>query len=56
MTRINANISPKLLHYKHLLAESREIKRIPNAVKNGRVKLIDIPKKFTLGKGLTTAA
>src|SRR5690606_21954099 len=34
-----------------LLAEHREIKRIPNTVLSGRAKLDNIPDKFTLGKG-----
>ena len=33
MTRINAGIPPKKLTNRHLLAEHREIKRIPNVIK-----------------------
>lgn len=51
MTRINAGIPPAELSDKHLLAEHREIKRIPNMVKSGRANLSGIPEKFTLGKG-----
>jgi deoxyribonuclease (pyrimidine dimer) len=51
MTRINVSINPKKLTDRHLIAEHREIKRIPNMVKSGRAKIIDIPKKFSLGKG-----
>jgi deoxyribonuclease (pyrimidine dimer) len=51
MTRINTGITPRLLTNKHLLAEHREIKRIPNAVANGKVNMNDIPSKFCLGKG-----
>lgn len=51
MTRINVGIPPAELTDKHLLAEHREIKRIPNMVKSGRAKIVDIPKSFTLGKG-----
>lgn len=51
MTRINVAIPPAELHYKHLLAESREIKRVPNCVSRGRYNLKSIPKEFTLGKG-----
>jgi hypothetical protein len=51
MTRINAFIPPAELSDKHLLAEHREIKRIPNMVRSGKAKLEDIPDKFTLGKG-----
>lgn len=51
MTRINCGIPPAVLTDKHLLAEHREIKRIPNMVKSGKAKLDDIPDTFTLGKG-----
>lgn len=51
MTRINCGIPPAELVDKHLLAEHREIKRIPNMVKSGKARLMDIPDKFTLGKG-----
>ena len=51
MTRINVAIPPKELTNRHLIAEHREIKRIPNTITSGRAKIIDIPKQFTLGKG-----
>lgn len=51
MTRINCGIPPAELSDKHLLAEHREIKRIPNCIKKGRYNLDGIPEKFTLGKG-----
>lgn len=51
MTRINAGIHPLELCNKHLLAEHREIKRIPNIIKSGKADLVNIPKEFTLGKG-----
>jgi len=51
MTRINAGIPVEELSDKHLLAEHREIKRIPNMVTSGKAKLEIIPKEFTLGKG-----
>lgn len=51
MTRINANISVKKLCDSHLLAEHREITRVPNTIKSGRAIIKDIPKKFTLGTG-----
>ena len=51
MTRINAGIKVKLLHYKHLLAEHRELKRIPNQIKAGKYVLKGSPDKFTLGTG-----
>lgn len=51
MTRINVGILPKELTNKHLIAEHREIKRIPNCVKKGRYSLKDQPKEFKLGTG-----
>lgn len=53
MTRINSAIPVKNLTDEHLLAEHREIKRLPYclavALESGSVK--HIPEKFTLGKG-----
>lgn len=51
MTRINVGVLPSELSDKHLLAEHREIKRIPNTIKSGKAKIEGIPEKFTLGKG-----
>lgn len=51
MTRINVSIPPKELSNKHLIAEHREIKRIPNMVSNGRAILKNIPDEFKLGTG-----
>ena len=51
MTRINTSIPPRELTNMHLIAEHREIKRIPNMVSSGRAKIINIPKEFTLGTG-----
>lgn len=51
MTRINVGVPPKELSRQHLLAEHREIKRIPNAIKEGKAIVRDIPANFTLGKG-----
>lgn len=51
MTRINCGIPVKELTNQHLLAEHREIKRIPNLIKNGRFNLKGQPKHFTLGTG-----
>lgn len=51
MTRINSGYPPIKLTDKHLIAEHREIKRIPNAISKGRYNLNSIPSKFTLGKG-----
>lgn len=53
MTRINSAIPPKCLTDEHLLAEHREIKRLPaylnKAILSGNIKCI--PSKFTLGHG-----
>ena len=53
MTRINSAINVRRLTDEHLLAEHREIKRLPyclgKAIASGSVKRI--PEKFTLGKG-----
>lgn len=51
MTRINAGINPSSLSDKHLLAEHREIKRIPNTIGKGKAIIKDIPDDFVLGKG-----
>ena len=51
MTRINCGIPVEELTDKHLLAEHREIKRIPNMVKKGKYQLTNQPKEFTLGTG-----
>lgn len=56
MTRINAAIPVEQLCDQHLLAEHREIKRIPNAVKakyekGQSVNVSKIPKFFKLGSG-----
>ena len=51
MTRVNAGIMPEELPRKLLLAEHREIIRIPNAVSSGRAILKNLPDKFTLNKG-----
>jgi len=52
MTRINL-IPPQELCDQHLLAEFRELTRIPNAVHKGRAKidLEKIPNRYTLGTG-----
>lgn len=55
MTRINADLDPKTLHRRHLLAELREITMVPASLKRSlRTKskedvLNNIPKKYTLG-------
>jgi hypothetical protein len=51
MTRINVAVKPIELNDKMLMAEHREIKRIPNCIKKGRYSLKGIPDKFTLGTG-----
>jgi hypothetical protein len=51
MTRVNVGYPVKHLTRAHLIAEHREIKRIPNMVASGRAKLSGIPSAFTLGTG-----
>ena len=51
MTRINSGIPSAELLDMHLLAEHREIKRIPNCIKKGRYCLDGIPNKFKMGSG-----
>ena len=51
MSRINAGIPPKELTDRHLIAEHREIKRIPNIIKKGKLSGADAPAEFTLGTG-----
>ena len=51
MTRINVGIHPSELTDKHLLAEHREIKRIPNCIAKGKYNMDGIPNRFKLGKG-----
>lgn len=50
MTRINVGYPVEQLTTKHLIAEHRESKRIPNQVKSGKVKVKHIPT-FRLGTG-----
>ena len=51
MTRINVGIPPAELADKHLLAEAREIKRVPNCINSGRYSMVGQPNEFTLGTG-----
>ena len=51
MTRINVGIRPVELTNKHLIAEHREIKRIPNCITKGRFDMRGQPEAFKLGKG-----
>jgi len=50
MTRINL-IPVSELTDEHLLAEHRELKRIPNLIKKWKVNFKNIPSNFTLGTG-----
>ena len=51
MTRINVGIKPQELEGKHLIAEHREIKRIPNVISKGKYNLAGQPAEFKLGTG-----
>lgn len=52
MTRINSAIAVRNLTDEHLLAEHREIKRLPACLLKSLVKGVPyIPNVFTLGKG-----
>ena len=51
MTRINVGIPPAELVNQHLIAEHREIKRIPNCIAKGKYNMDGIPEKFKLGTG-----
>lgn len=52
MTRINVGIKPKELCDAHLLAEMREMLRVPNKVKSGKYRMdVPIPSQFSLNKG-----
>ncbi len=51
MTRINVGIPPAELVNQHLIAEHREIKRIPNCIAKGKYNMEGIPNKFKLGSG-----
>ena len=51
MTRINVGIQPVELTDQHLIAEHREIKRIPNCIAKGKYNMDGIPDKFKLGTG-----
>jgi deoxyribonuclease (pyrimidine dimer) len=60
MTRVNADLDPRTLTRRHLVAELREITMVPAALRRslrtqsvGTV-LAKIPKCFTLGKGHVT--
>jgi deoxyribonuclease (pyrimidine dimer) len=44
-------VLPSELNNKHLLAEAREIKRIPNCIAKGKYNMKGQPSEFTLGTG-----
>lgn len=50
MTRINV-VPPAELCDQHLLAEHRELTRIPNAVARGKYNLVGQPEDYVLGTG-----
>lgn len=50
MTRINI-VPVDTLFDQHLLAEHREIKRVPNCIKKGKYSLQWQPEKYTMGTG-----
>jgi hypothetical protein len=58
MTRINANIPPRLLSDNHLRAEQKEILRLPrffiSKCENGTLWDAEMPANFTLGTGHLT--
>ena len=56
MTRINVGIQPVELTDQHLIAEHREIKRIPNCVAKGKYNMEGVPDKFKLGTSLDILA
>lgn len=51
MTRVNVGVRARELPDRLLLAEHREIKRIPNAVRKLKGRRVVIPPKFVLGIG-----
>jgi hypothetical protein len=51
MTRINCSVPVKCLTDEHLLAEHREIIRMPRLAKYSMYQLPTIPDKFCLGRG-----
>lgn len=51
MTRVNV-VPPSELCDQHLLAELREIKRIPNSIFSGKIKIDkNMPPHYVLGEG-----
>jgi len=51
MTRINVGVKPIELNRQMLIAEHREIKRIPNVISKGKYNMDGIPETFKLGTG-----
>lgn len=51
MTRVNVGIPPAQLPTKLLIAEHREIKRLPNHLRKYGFNYEKLPPKFTLGSG-----
>ena len=51
MTRISSSVAPYELCDQMLMAEHREIVRIPNTIKSGKAVVKDIPTSFRLGPG-----
>lgn len=51
MTRISVGVKPKQLCDQMVLAEHREIVRIPNMVSSGKAVIKNIPDDFRLGSG-----
>lgn len=51
MTRINCGIDPSELTREHLIAEHREIIRIPGVISKGKANFDNIPESFRLGAG-----
>lgn len=49
MTRVNCGIPVENLTKPHLIAEHREIKRIPNSIHKANLK--NLPTKFKMGTG-----
>lgn len=51
MTRISSTVKPSELCDQMLIAEHREIVRIPNCIKSGKAKIENIPDFYRLGSG-----
>ena len=51
MTRINVGIPVEELTGPHLIAEHREIKRVPNLIRKGKYNMDGQPNEFKMGPG-----